>query len=100
MTLDETLLQLINTAVSEAINPKMNEIIEQLKESLTKKDYDGPYLNLNKAAAYLDITRQTLTSHIKNGVVKCYRLNGQPRFKKHDLDAAMKLIEINLRKHK
>ena len=88
MNINEALADLIRNALDEKIQPLIKNL-EASRQQTSIEESIIPYFNLNGAAKYLNVTRQTLTSHIKNGIVKAYRLNGSPRFKKSDLDAAI-----------
>jgi hypothetical protein len=97
MSIDQSLGEIIKAAVGEVIQPSIEKAFNDLISEISKRsDLATPYYNLNGAADYLNVTRQSLTTYMKNGVVKFYRLNGSPRFKKEDLDSAMIPVEIKI----
>ena len=101
MSFDAAFGELVKNAVSEVINPSfIKSVAEAIQQNTKQQESVIPYFNHNGAAAYLNTTRQSLTNYVKCGVVKCSRLNGSPRYKKSDLDAALIPIEIRpMQKH-
>lgn len=97
MTIDQTLAELVKAAMGEVVQPCIEKAFTQMVGEIVKNaQLNTPYLNVNDAAKYLGTTRQSLATYMKNGVVKFYRLNGSPRFKKEDLDEAMIPVEVKL----
>ena len=100
MSINEAIAQEVKSSFTEILPDLKRLVSEAIRES-NKPENITPHFTPEGAAKYLNTTRQSLATYVKNGVVKCYRLNGCPRFKKSDLDAALIPIEVKpLQKHK
>ncbi len=81
------------------IDELVSIIERKFDEYLSNNNDEGvknEYLTRQETAEILKISLPTLHSYVKEGIVSAYRIGGRVRFKKSDIDEALKKIEINI----
>jgi len=63
------------------------------KHTQMKVKIESPYLNTTETMNYLKICRKTLHNWIGKGIITAYKIGNTNRFKRSELDAALRPIK-------
>lgn len=59
---------------------------------MTADKYDTPILTVTETAAYLRVSRSTVYRLLRRGTIPAFRVGGDWRFRKRELDAWLNLL--------
>ena len=85
------LLNLSTDELKEAILSELKPQLESLRQELRQQEPEE-YLTRKELAEKLKITLPTITDWSKKGILKSYRVGKLVRFKKSEVDKALKEI--------
>ena len=86
------LLNLSTDELKEAISSDLKPQLETLRQELKQQEPEEELLTRKEVAEKLKITLPTVSSWSKKGILKSHRLGKLVRFKKSEVDKALKEI--------
>lgn len=89
---------IIAEEVEKRLQSKFSELLNEIqKQKPTKSDNSCVYWDRKTVAQYIGVSLPTIISYTKREYLTAYRLGNKIRYKKHEVEGALKRIQTTIK---